>query len=70
MYTRSPVEDIYVNVILMLHGRMNKDEVDFLRADLDLRWRMLRYRAASQCRMWIYLRLDERPWARLLARIA
>ena len=68
VYTRSPVEDIYVNVMLMLHGRMNKDEVDFVRRNLDLRWRMLRYRAASQCRMWIYLRLDERPWARLLAR--
>ena len=67
IYTRSPVEDMYINFPLYLNGRADAGLSELVRSSITLAWKSLQCQCRPGSSVWIYLKLNEESWTRLKA---
>lgn len=65
IYTRSPVEDMFINFPLHLEGHADAGLTDLVRATTNLAWKMLQCQCNLGSSVWIYLKMNEEWWSRL-----
>lgn len=67
IYTRSPVEDMYINFPLYLNGRADAGLSELVRSTITLAWKSLQCQCRPGSSVWVYLKVNEESWTRLKA---
>lgn len=67
VFTRSPAEDRHVVMPLLLDGRVDPALNGLLECAVETAWLALQEQCAAQCSCWVYLRLTDAAWTRMIA---